>query len=332
MGREERKIKKHLQQHEQDEVRKLAKKKKAGGKRVPEVSDATASGLVIETGAGRCVVRTEGSDLKCRSRLDIAVGDRVMYSPERRQVEKILPRATVLSRPDPHNPRLERVIAANIDIVANVVSLKSPPLSLGLIDRYLIAIEQSGAQPLICVNKIDLIEPGEDFASVLQPYAEIGVPVIQCSAARGIGLDPLRAALAGKLCVFTGHSGVGKSSLLNALNPEFEAVTGDVSASYNKGRHTTTGSKLYELANGAVIIDTPGIRELGLWNVSLAEVRHYFHEFDDFAQGCAFSDCTHTHEPRCAVKAAVEAGQIANVRYNSYLRISSSSDGDAEQQ
>ena len=146
------------------------------------------------------------------------------------KVERVLPRRTALSRPDPHNPRIERVIAANIDVVVVVVSVKSPPLKSGLIDRYLVAIERSGAEPLLCVNKVDLGDCPE-----VAPYRELGIPIVLCSAATGVGIDRLANELAGKTCVFTGHSGVGKSSLLNALAPGLDQATGDVSEVHNKG-------------------------------------------------------------------------------------------------
>lgn len=318
MGREERKLKKHLEQREQTERRKLAQKT---GKGQPAlISNSADEGLIVEVGPSTAVVRAAGESVRCKTLVDVAVGDRVRFSAERRKIDRVLPRTAILSRPDPNNPRIERVIAANIELVVNVVSLQAPPLSPGLIDRYLIAIEQSGADPLICVNKTDLEDPGD----ILKPYEALGVPVVYCSAATGAGLDTLRAALAGRLCVFTGHSGVGKSSLLNALDPNSNAATGDVSAMHHKGKHTTTSSKLYDLPNGAVIIDTPGIRELGLWNLTPREIRLYFHEFDEFARDCAFGDCTHTHEPRCAVQAALKEGRIPAERYASYLRIMNS--------
>lgn len=327
MGREERKLKKHLEQSEITERRKRAQKEKAFKGKGQEPVDPAAvllEGQVIQISANSCLVRADGSDLRCQHLVEVAVGDRVMFSLERSRVERVLPRRTALSRPDPHNPRIERVLAANIDLVVNVVSLHSPPLSLGLIDRYLIAIEQSGADPLVCVNKVDLLSAVDHSLQTLQPYIDLGVPVIHCSAATGQGMEELRSAISNKLCVFTGHSGVGKSSLLNALSSECEAATGGVSVAYGKGRHTTTSSRLYELPNGAVIIDTPGIRELGLWNVSPKEIHRYFHEFDELARACPFSDCTHTHEPRCAVKEAVQTGEIASARYGSYLRIMAS--------
>jgi ribosome biogenesis GTPase len=242
----------------------------------------------------------------------------MLFSPDRHRIEEVLPRRTTLSRTDPGNPHFQRIIAANIDIVVNVVSLKSPPLRPGLIDRYLIATGKSGAEPLLCVNKIDLLSTADEL-DLVQPYPQAGVRVVLCSAATGEGIVELSEALAGKLCVFAGHSGVGKSSLLNALDPQLDLETGAVSEGNDKGRHTTTSSALYHLPGGAIVIDTPGIREFGLWDVSRNDVRLYYREFA--ACGCAFFDCSHTHEPGCGVKAAVDSGQIGAARYQGYLRI-----------
>jgi ribosome biogenesis GTPase len=277
-----------------------------------------STGFITETGPGFCDVLCGSERVRCRHSGDVAIGDQVLFSPTRRRIEQVLPRRTALSRADPHNPHLERVIAANVDVVVNVVSLKTPPLRPGLIDRYLIAIGKSGAEPLICVNKMDLLAEPEDLHP-LRPYQDAGIPLMFCSASTGAGLEPLSAALAGKLCVFAGHSGVGKSSLLNALDPLLDIATGPVSEANEKGRHTTTSSALYRLPNGAAIIDTPGIREFGLWDVSQADLRRYYHEFTGYQ--CAFSDCTHTHEPDCAVKQALERGAISQARYESYVRI-----------
>jgi ribosome biogenesis GTPase len=150
----------------------------------------------------------------------------------------------------------------------------------------------------------------------LHPYQDAGIPVLFCSASTGAGLEPLSAALAGKLCVFAGHSGVGKSSLLNALDPRLQITTGAVT---EKGRHTTTSSTLYGLPNGAAVIDTPGIREFGLWDVSQADLRRYYRSFTEHQ--CAFSDCTHTHEPDSGEKKAVARDVISKARYGSYARI-----------
>jgi ribosome biogenesis GTPase len=325
MSREDRKLRKHLEERAKRE-RRLARKysSKHGGDASSRHTGAVETGLAVETGPGFCDVLCGSQRVRCRSAGDAAIGDRVLFSPDRRRIEEVLPRRTALSRTDPGNPHLERVIAANIDVVVNVVSLKSPPLRPGLIDRYLIATARSGAQPLICVNKIDLLA-NVDELEPLGPYQGSGIPVILCSAAAGEGITQLLEALAGKLCVFAGHSGVGKSSLLNALDPQLDLVAGEVSEGNDKGRHTTTSSALYHLPGGAIVIDTPGVREFGLWNVTAPEVRLYYQEFA--AHSCAFSDCSHSHEPGCGVKTAVDSGQIAAARYQGYLRILASITG-----
>ena len=172
----------------------------------------------------------------------------------------------MLSRPDPLNPHLQRLIAANIDVVANVVSTKLPPLRPRLIDRFLIAIQRGGAAPLIVVNKIDL----DRDLTPLRVYEELGVPVIGCSTKSGEGLDALRAAVSGKTSALVGHSGVGKSSILNALDERLQIATGDLHRR-GTGRHTTTSSTLHDLGGGTLIVDTPGIRELGLWDLTLCK-------------------------------------------------------------
>jgi ribosome biogenesis GTPase / thiamine phosphate phosphatase len=347
MSREERKLRKHFEESSKRELRKANKhmsKVRAGEWKPPRervdagwiddveeqasappkkriskdhAAASLAHGMAVETGPGFCDVLCLGERVRCRTAVDVATGDQVRFSPDRRRIEEVLPRRTVLSRSDPHNPRIERVIAANIDVVVNVVSLKNPPLRPGLIDRYLIAIGKSGAEALVCVNKIDLLENADEFAP-LAPYESLG-PIIRCSAITGEGIAQLSDALAGKPCVFAGHSGVGKSSLLNALDSGLTLDTSAVSSGNQRGRHTTTSSALYHLPNGAMIIDTPGIREFGLWNISSADVRGYYREFE--GRPCAFGDCSHTHEPDCGVKAAVEAGEIARARYEGYLRI-----------
>ena len=221
MGREERKLRKHLDERVKRE-RKLARKHSP-----TEQADETGTGIeasVVGIGPGCCEVLENDRRFLCRTTLDVAVGDTIVYSSERQKILRVLPRRTVLSRPDPHNPRIERVIAANIDVIVVVVSLKSPPLRPGLIDRYFVAIERSGAAGILCVNKTDLMdEPG--IPAELEPYRELGMQVFFCSAVTGAGIEQLAAELAGKTCVFTGHSGVGKSSLLNAMSPGLKLDT-----------------------------------------------------------------------------------------------------------
>ena len=323
MSREERKFRKHMEERAKRE-RRLAKKFESkfpagsAGARKRSKTGPLSAGLIAEIGPGYCDVLSGRERYRCRTMVDIAIGDQVLFSPDRRRVEEVLPRRSALSRTDPHNPRIQRVIAANIDIVVNVVSLQSPPLSPGLIDRYLIAAGKSGADPLIAVNKVDLLTGPQDLEP-LAPYQAAGIPLVLCSAQTGEGIPALLDALRGKTCVFSGHSGVGKSSILNALDAALDLDTRAVSGATNKGRHTTTSSALYELANGAIVIDTPGIREFGLWDISRSDLAAYYREFD--AYPCAFSDCTHSHEPDCEVRRAVESGAIAAPRYQVYLRI-----------
>jgi ribosome biogenesis GTPase / thiamine phosphate phosphatase len=285
----------------------LASKKQQQSK--PQDETGGEEGLVIGVGPGVCRLRTASGDRICRTKKGVIVGDRVMADEHR--VLSVLPRRTVLARNDPRNPRNERALAANVDVVVIVASVHSPPLRTGLIDRYLIATQNGNMLPVVVVNKIDLLQDDRELEE-LKAYEGIGVPVVLCSTRDGRGLEELRALLEGKICVFTGHSGVGKSSLANALLPGLELRTGAVET---KGRHTTTASTLHILPGNTQVIDTPGIKEFGLFGVEAQELRHFFPEFQEYASKCAFNDCTHTHEPVCAVR-------DANLpRYQTYVRI-----------
>jgi ribosome biogenesis GTPase len=256
---------------------------------------------------------------------DLAVGDRVVIRKEaaRNVVRSIAPRTTVLSRPDPLVKDRERVVAANVDVVVHVASVIAPPLRPGLIDRYLIAIQSGGSQPLIAVNKVDLV-PAADRELILEeldPYRALQIPIVLCSSETREGLEELRQRLLGRLAVFVGHSGVGKSSLLKALKPEITIRVGKIRARTGTGRHTTTRSTLYDLGAGTRVIDTPGIREFGLWQVDPGQLRYYFPELQERALDCHFNDCLHDQEPECAVKDAAERGEIPSERYANYLRM-----------
>ncbi len=269
--------------------------------------------LVIGIGPGVCTVVVDGVQRLCHTEMSVAPGDRVAI--RREKVAAIAGRRTTLSRTDPANPLRERVIAANIDVLVVVTAIVDPPFRSGLVDRYLVAAARGGIQPILCVTKVDLCRD----TRVADVYRETGVPVVCCSIADGTGIDELRELLAGSLAVLAGHSGVGKSSLLNALAEERRARTGQVSDGSGKGRHTTTSARLHELRNGARIIDTPGIREVGLGAVTAQELRAAFPEFAE--QACRFRDCRHREEPECGVREAVETDGIARARYASYLRI-----------
>jgi ribosome biogenesis GTPase len=303
--------------HQEREFHKCAEEKRRRRERRGCEAGSTKVQLdeaqVSAVWARECEVIARGGRRRVRTRgLEPAPGDRVLFSS--RGLEGILPRRTVLARTEAGRAGGERILAANIDIVVVVASFSEPPLRPGLIDRYLVAVRRGGAEPLLCVNKADLATPTERLLAT--PYEALGLPVLVCSARTGSGLAALRARIGGKLCVVTGHSGTGKSSLVNALAPELDLRAGAVSGS-GKGRHTTTSSALYELQNGIRIIDTPGIREFGVRLAEPAEIP----EFTKYAGRCRFRDCTHTHEPRCAVKDAVASGRIPSRRYESYLRM-----------
>ena len=301
----------------------------------PPRDGTEAMGTVVWIGPSTCRVRGGEAITECLLPADrrlgtIAAGDEVGFMREPlARVTSVRPRRTVLSRPDPDNPHRELVIAANVDIVVIVAAIRSPPLRLGLLDRFLVAIQRGGAAVAICVSKIDLVPEGDrrEALAALAPYAELDVPVFPCSAETGEGLDAVQAILRGRTSAFVGHSGVGKSSLANALHPVLDLATSAVSAYHGRGKHTTTASALHVLSDGSRVVDTPGVRSFGLWAVGPAELAGYFPELAEHNAGCRFGDCSHTHEPACGVKAAVEAGAIQKARYEAYLRILATIDG-----
>ncbi len=255
----------------------------------------------------------------------LAAGDEVLV--ERQEdgeptVRAVKPRRTKLSRHAIEDSRVsEQVIAANVDLLLIIVAAAKPTFKPGLVDRYLICAEAGGVEPILCINKMDLVDgpPGD-----VEVYRALSVPVILASCADGRGIEELRARLRGKFSVLAGQSGVGKSSLLNVLDPGLDLATREVSASNEKGKHTTTSSRLYRLDGDITIIDTPGVRQLGIWKVGSQELAFYFPEIAQHATGCRFRDCTHFSEPGCAVRAGVESGDIPERRFVSYLRIRSS--------
>jgi ribosome biogenesis GTPase len=294
--------------------------------------DPGDAAIVISIGSGRCRLFhnerafdcTVPPELAKRQKSALAVGDRVVSETADGlcRLAGVLARRTVLSRPDPLNPRVQRLIAANIDVVIHVVSVKAPPLRPRLIDRFLIAIQRGGAQAAICVNKIDLLDDTERRRELatLDPYRALAVPVIAVSVKDGQGIAELRALVEGKTCALVGHSGVGKSSILNALDERLDITTGELHKR-GTGRHTTTASTLHDLGGGTYLIDTPGIREFGLWNLTPETLPGYFPEFSEPGEYCRFNDCTHLHEPGCAVKERSEAGELSSARYDAYVRL-----------
>jgi ribosome biogenesis GTPase / thiamine phosphate phosphatase len=292
---------------EADKARKesLRRQRLLAAQAKPTATEAgEVNALVIGIGPGLCSVDIEGATRHIRCDIPVVPGDQVSVLND--SVSGIAPRRTVLTRTDPANERRERVIAANVDRMVIVAAITNPPLRTGLIDRYMIAAARGGIQPMLCINKVDI---SADMSAV----AGYEIPIVCCSTKTGQGIDELRDWLAGSVAVLTGHSGVGKSSLLNSLTDENQARVGLLNEETGKGRHTTTASRLYHLKNGARIIDTPGIREFGLGPVSMEELKAAFPEFS--GARCRFNDCTHREEPGCAIR---EAGGL---RYEAWLRL-----------
>ncbi|NQZ56958.1 MAG: ribosome small subunit-dependent GTPase A [Lentisphaeraceae bacterium] len=256
---------------------------------------------------------------------EITVGEKILFSFDNENhcmLEQTKPRTQILSRPDPTRKNVERTIAVNMDAIIIVASIDSPKLNFSLIDRFLIGVEQSAAKAILCINKCDL-KNEENSAELykLDVYRSLGVDIFFCSAEEGEGLEELFADLAGKTCVFLGTSGVGKSSLLNALDPELQLRTAETrERAAGRGRHTTVMSQMYLVRNDIKVIDTPGVREFNFLDLEAHEVQYGFKEFREFLP-CQFNNCTHEHEKKCAIKDAVERGDISKWRYDSYLKI-----------
>ena len=300
---------------------------------------STTEGLVLRARSGFYTVETDEGDLvearlrgkvkRERRTSDIAViGDRVRVERLRDgtgAIDAVDERRTRFSRrqPGPRGSWREDVIVANPDLVAVVFAADRPPPNPRLIDRFLVMAEYNEVPAVLVANKVDLV--GTDAARELfGHYERIGYEVIYASARQKVGIDELRTRLAGNLSIVTGPSGVGKSTLLNALQPGLQLATGEVSEILSgKGKHTTTHAELHPLEGlaGGYVADTPGIRELGLWEIPSTELAWCFREFREHLGRCAFNDCTHLHEPRCGIRAAVEAGAIGEKRYDSYRRM-----------
>jgi ribosome biogenesis GTPase len=251
----------------------------------------------------------------------VAVGDRVHVvrtAPDRGAVESIEARRSMLSRPAAHGGRREHVMATNVDRVVIVSAVAEPAFNPSLVDRLLAVVEYSHLDALLVVNKTDLdpVEPGE-----LATYRAIGYPVLLTSAVTGAGIAELRDALTGRVSVVAGHSGVGKSSLLNAVQAGLGLAVGDVNAVTGRGTHTTTAAVWVPLEGGGAVIDTAGVREFGLFGIPARDLSWLFRDIAALAPACRYPDCSHTHEPGCAVTAALEEGRLAPFRFDSYLKV-----------
>lgn len=292
------------------------------------------SGLIIRSQSGFYSVKTEEGILTCQlrgvlkrgpRRGDVAaVGDRVCVTPlnaDTGVIEEVKPRLHMLSRqaPDPRGT-YHQIIVANPDQVIFVFSCAHPAPRFGMLDRFLVIAEKQGIPALIVANKIDLV--GLEAARALyEHYAPLGYPVVYTCALTGYGVDLLQERLLDKLSVFAGPSGAGKSSLLNQLLPGLQLKARAVSRITRKGTHTTVVREMYPLPGGGYVADTPGLKALALWDIEPEELDGYFPELRLRVADCSFSDCTHIHEPGCAVRSAVERGEVHPERYNSYLKM-----------
>lgn len=299
---------------------------------------ATHHGQVVGIAAGRARVRTSGGEVDAglaphlarTQQTSIAVGDEVglaLRLDGSFLLVDVKERRSTLSRPDPGRPDIERVIAANVDRAVIVVSVREPYLRHRLIDRYLVAVERGGVEPVVVANKLDLVhlpEEREDIDRILATYRELGVPTLTTSVQTGEGIDQLATEITGRTVVFVGQSGVGKSSLVTAVAPDLELGVGRVRHGDGKGRHTTTRSTLFEVEfpeGHARIIDTPGIRGFKLAGVSRENLASLMPDLADLAPSCRFSNCMHEVEPGCRVREAAEAGELSSARYDTYLRV-----------
>jgi ribosome biogenesis GTPase len=232
-------------------------------------------------------------------------------------IVRVEPRRNQISRT---SRKRQQIIVSNIDLAFIVASAAEPILKPNLVDRFLVSAEKSHIQPVIVINKVDLVEPA-DLQPVVGVWSQMGYPVVLTSAETGLGIRRLQHLVEGKDSVVTGQSGVGKSSILNAIEPGLELRVGNISSENQKGRHTTTSAVLIPLQCGGHLIDTPGIRQFQLWDVIPEEVVGYFRDLRPFINACKFPDCTHTHEEDCAVKWAVAEGKLDVRRYESYCQM-----------
>ena len=258
----------------------------------------------------------------------VAIGDRVRYvdaGEGRGMIVEILPRVSKLSRPAPVPGQrvFEQVIVSNADLIVPVFAVANPAPKWGLLDRYLISAEAAEIPSLIVINKLDLAWKNPDFEEKIEIYRRIGYPILLVSATTGEGIQELKQALQGKQSVMVGKSGVGKTSLLNAIQPGLGLRVKAVSqGELGKGRHTTTHSEMFVLEFGGTLVDTPGIREFGLWDIPAEELAYLFPEMADYVGRCKFGlSCQHDQEPGCAIRRAVMTEAISPYRYQSYMNL-----------
>jgi ribosome biogenesis GTPase len=289
----------------------------------------TGTNYVVRSDDGQSYLTTVRGKLRLKDMKTtnpIAVGDRVTFaatSGDEGVITDVAPRKNYIIRRSTNLSRQAHILAANIDRVFLIVTLTQPETRYEFIDRFLVTAEAYKIPVMIVINKIDLLvtdELREELEYFNRVYSSAGYPILEVSALRNINIDKIKAEIPNRISLFSGNSGVGKSAVINRLSPGLKLKTGEISRAHNKGTHTTTFYEMFEMDDGFVI-DSPGIKGFGLIDIDKSEVYHFFPEIFRMSAGCKFGMCSHTHEPGCAVKAAVESGEISESRYLSYLKI-----------
>lgn len=304
-----------------------------------KVIKSTGSWYIVLDGTGReweCRLRGKIRLDGLRSTNPVAVGDDVVFEQEPGKetgvIKTIEPRNNLIVRKSVNLSKASHIIAANIDLAIIVATIAQPRTSTGFIDRFMVTAEAYHIPTAMVFNKCDLYSDDQigEMAELIEYYSGIGYTSFGISAKTGFNLDKVKELMQGKICLLSGHSGVGKSALANALDPSLNLRIGAISDVHNKGKHTTTFAEMHHLAFGSWIVDTPGIKEFALYDMETETLAQRFPEMRDLMSQCHFANCTHTHEPGCAVKEAVERGDIADWRYNNYLRMYNNEDWSYE--
>lgn len=272
-----------------------------------------------------CRIKGKLRLIERRTTTPVNIGDLVMVNIEEGDatIQEVLPRSNYIIRQSTHNRTAEHIIAANLDQAIIMATIAMPRTSTGFIDRFLMTATAYHIPCIVLFNKTDLYNESEQeqVAQLANIYRQAGFMVVATSAEKNTGVDEVRSLLQGKISLLAGHSGVGKSTLINKIDSKLQLKTAEVAAYNQKGKHTTTFAEMFELPFGGFIIDTPGIKEFGVLDFEAAEVAQYFPEMEKRMHDCRFNNCLHINEPGCAVKAALENGDIAMSRYENYLSI-----------
>ncbi len=302
------------------------------------VIKSTGSNYLLQSGADRilCKIRGKFRTKEFMTTNPVAVGDIVYFTMQKDEdfgiISKIKERKNFLVRKSTNLSRQTHIIAANIDYAFLMITLIQPKTYLMFVDRWLAACENSNIVPVLLFNKIDLYnaELSKKLESIINMYADIGYKCIKMSVPNNLGIDEVKDTISAKVVVLSGNSGVGKSSLINRLNPDLDLKTGEISEFHEQGKHTTTFAEMFPIAGG-FIIDTPGIKGFGLDETIKEHLGDCFIEIKAAAEKCKFNNCTHTHEPECAVKQAVKSGKIHSERYRNYIAILNENDAKYRQ-